>query len=102
VQPTWGRSGDYHLQAGSPAIDAGTQAGAPTTDLDGVPRDTHPTWGAYEWRPTPPPTPGPRIRRRLHPATGPPPEPAPHPLDELPRPAWFVASSPVPASGSWW
>jgi hypothetical protein len=31
-------TGDYHLQAGSPAIDAGTNIGAPTTDVDGKPR----------------------------------------------------------------
>jgi hypothetical protein len=30
--------GDYHLQAGSPAIDAGTSTGAPSTDIDGNPR----------------------------------------------------------------
>jgi uncharacterized repeat protein (TIGR01451 family) len=31
-------TGDYHLAAGSPAIDAGTSLGAPATDLDGVAR----------------------------------------------------------------
>lgn len=31
-------SGDYHLKAGSPAIDAGTNVGAPSTDFDGKPR----------------------------------------------------------------
>ena len=31
-------TGDYHLQNTSPAIDAGTSIGAPTTDLDGNPR----------------------------------------------------------------
>lgn len=31
-------SGDYHLAAGSPAIDAGTSLGAPATDYDGVNR----------------------------------------------------------------
>ena len=30
--------GDLHLQAGSPAIDAGTNSGAPAVDLDGNPR----------------------------------------------------------------
>jgi len=29
---------DYHLKAGSPAIDTGTAADAPATDLDGHPR----------------------------------------------------------------
>ncbi len=31
-------SGDYHLQANSPAIGAGTSVGAPSTDFDGKPR----------------------------------------------------------------
>ncbi|HJP72722.1 MAG TPA: right-handed parallel beta-helix repeat-containing protein [Pseudonocardiaceae bacterium] len=31
-------SGDYHLTAGSPAVDAGTTLGAPDTDYDGTPR----------------------------------------------------------------
>jgi hypothetical protein len=31
-------SGDYHLKAGSPAIDAGVSMNAPTTDFDGKPR----------------------------------------------------------------
>jgi hypothetical protein len=31
-------TGDYHLQSTSPAIDAGTPLGAPTTDFDGVAR----------------------------------------------------------------
>ena len=31
-------AGDFHLQQGSPAIDAGTNTGAPTVDLDGDPR----------------------------------------------------------------
>ena len=33
-------TGDYHLAAGSPAINAGTSQGAPTTDYDGVSRPT--------------------------------------------------------------
>ena len=40
---------DYHLQAGSPAIDAGTLAGAPATDIEGTSRDAAPDMGAYEW-----------------------------------------------------
>ncbi|HKV39674.1 MAG TPA: choice-of-anchor Q domain-containing protein, partial [Blastocatellia bacterium] len=31
-------NGNYHLQAGSPAIDAGSPVGAPATDFDGNPR----------------------------------------------------------------
>jgi predicted GH43/DUF377 family glycosyl hydrolase len=42
-------NGDYHLQAGSPAIDAGTPADAPPLDLDGTPRDVNPDMGAYEY-----------------------------------------------------
>lgn len=42
--------GDFHLQQGSPAIDAGTSAGAPSTDLDGRARsDGHVDIGAYEF-----------------------------------------------------
>jgi predicted outer membrane repeat protein len=40
---------DYHLQAGSPAIDAGTPVGAPATDIEGTPRDVAPDMGAFEW-----------------------------------------------------
>lgn len=46
--PAWGSAGDYHLQPGSPAIDAGTLTSAPAVDLDGRPRDAHPDLGAYE------------------------------------------------------
>jgi hypothetical protein len=42
--------GDYHLQAGSPCIHAGTPSGAPATDLEGTPRDAAPDMGAYEWQ----------------------------------------------------
>jgi hypothetical protein len=42
---------DYHLEAASPAIDAGTPAGAPTRDIEGTPRDATPDLGAYEWTP---------------------------------------------------
>lgn len=38
--PAWGTIGDYHLQADSPAIDAGIDIGI-TTDIDGDPRP----WG---------------------------------------------------------
>jgi len=45
--------GDVHLQAGSPAIDAGSTAEAPETDRDGHPRPTGPAadMGAYEYQP---------------------------------------------------
>lgn len=41
---------DGHLLAGSPAIDAGTAAGAPADDLEGKPRDARPDIGAYEYQ----------------------------------------------------
>jgi List-Bact-rpt repeat protein len=48
-------AGDYHLTAGSPAINAGTPIGAPSYDLDGAPRDTPPDIGAFEFGATPRP-----------------------------------------------
>ncbi len=42
-------NGNYRLQAGSPAIDAGTASGAPGDDLEGKPRDAAPDMGAFEW-----------------------------------------------------
>ena len=39
---------DLHLQAGSPCVNAGTPAGAPTKDMDGAPRDAAPDIGADE------------------------------------------------------
>jgi hypothetical protein len=55
--------GDYHLQPGSPCIDAGTNKGAPSEDIEGKPRPidgdgdgTATTdMGAYEYMPPPPP-----------------------------------------------
>ncbi len=46
-------SGDYHLQSSSPAVDAGTSAGAPSTDFDGYarPYGSAVDIGAYEWHP---------------------------------------------------
>lgn len=38
LSPAWGNEGDYHLQNGSPAVDAGNGQGAPTDDLDHNPR----------------------------------------------------------------
>jgi hypothetical protein len=40
-------SGDYHLQAGSPAINAGSASNAPALDFDGLPRSS-PDIGAFE------------------------------------------------------
>jgi hypothetical protein len=39
---------DPHLQAGSPAVNAGSVEGAPSDDIEGHPRDDHPDIGAYE------------------------------------------------------
>ena len=39
---------DPHLQAGSPAVDAGSVEGAPSDDAEGRPRDATPDIGAYE------------------------------------------------------
>jgi len=55
-------SDDYHLQAGSPCIDTGTDTGAPTEDIEGNPRPidgdiipgTVTDMGAYEFVPPPP------------------------------------------------
>jgi len=41
-------SDDYHLQSGSPCIDAGTPSGAPLYDIEGKKRDEIPDMGAYE------------------------------------------------------
>ncbi|MDZ7338095.1 MAG: right-handed parallel beta-helix repeat-containing protein [candidate division KSB1 bacterium] len=57
VRPAWGTPGDYHVRPGSPAIDAGSTVGAPSDDLEGRTRDSHPDLGAYEfaepWRVSP-------------------------------------------------
>ena len=45
-----GAADDHHLTASSPAVDAGSAAEAPTSDLDGLPRDAAPDIGAYEYR----------------------------------------------------
>ncbi|MGA9762861.1 MAG: choice-of-anchor Q domain-containing protein [Gaiellaceae bacterium] len=42
-------AGDYHLMAGSPAINAGTTIGAPGFDLGGARRDAQPDIGAFEF-----------------------------------------------------
>jgi parallel beta-helix repeat protein len=45
-------NGNYYLQAGSPCIDSGTSEGAPSTDIDGIPRPQGAGYdmGAYERR----------------------------------------------------
>ncbi len=50
VDPAWGEEGDYHLQEGSPAIDAGTNEDAPDDDIEGHIRDAQPDIGAYEYK----------------------------------------------------
>ncbi len=43
---------DLHLQAASPAVDAGSSGGAPAEDIEGRPRGASPDIGAYErWTP---------------------------------------------------
>ncbi|MBU4194374.1 MAG: right-handed parallel beta-helix repeat-containing protein [Actinomycetia bacterium] len=51
VSPAWGTTGDYRLEAGSPAIDSGSGNGAPHTDLDGYVRPYGGGFdmGAYEY-----------------------------------------------------
>jgi hypothetical protein len=50
ISPAWGKTGNYHLQLGSPAIDAGTSLGAPAIDLEGNLRPAGAGYdiGAYE------------------------------------------------------
>ncbi len=51
VAPAWGDTGDYHLEAGSPAVDAGSAEGAPGIDLDLKARPAGNGYdiGAYEY-----------------------------------------------------
>lgn len=42
------QSGDYHVQASSPAVDAGTSTGAPTVDFDNITRSGGIWIGAYQ------------------------------------------------------
>jgi len=50
ADPLFAGAGNYHLQPSSPCIDQGTPVGAPTTDIEGSPRDARPDMGAYEWQ----------------------------------------------------
>ncbi|MCA9290171.1 MAG: hypothetical protein KDA25_03520, partial [Phycisphaerales bacterium] len=61
VDPLFAGPGDYHLGAGSPCVDAGSDDAVPgdvTTDLDGAPRIQGEAvdLGAYERTPSPCPT----------------------------------------------
>jgi hypothetical protein len=57
---------DFHLQASSPAIGAGTNLSSTfTTDADGVSRGASWEIGAYEYAPPPTPTPGSRLAYRF-------------------------------------
>jgi parallel beta-helix repeat protein len=49
---------DFHIQSGSPAINAGYLTGAPTTDISGAARSGNPDIGAYEYGGTTPPPSG--------------------------------------------
>jgi len=61
-------TGNFHLQPGSPAIDAGTATNAPSTDFDGSTRPQAAGFdhGAYEW--VPPTVTSRPARRSRHPA----------------------------------
>ena len=50
VQTGFGTTDDYHVAAGSPAVDAGTAVGAPAVDLEGSSRPQGNGFdiGAYE------------------------------------------------------
>ncbi len=54
VNGTGTHNGDYHLQSGSPAIDAGTSSNGPSTDLDGHARPIGAGYdiGSYEYNST--------------------------------------------------
>lgn len=49
ADPLFVASSDYHLGPASPCINRGTPTGAPSTDVEGTPRDSLPDMGAYEW-----------------------------------------------------
>jgi parallel beta-helix repeat protein len=55
---------NFHLQAGSPAIDLGSASSAPTTDFDGIirPQGTGFDIGAFEYTSTLSPTPTPTLK----------------------------------------
>jgi hypothetical protein len=51
ADPLFVSATDFHLQPGSPCLDAGTAVGAPTTTIDGQTRPNPPSIGAYELTP---------------------------------------------------
>ncbi len=57
VDPLFHSATDFHLQATSPCLSAGTASGAPATDKDGTVRPASPSIGAYELTPSPSPPP---------------------------------------------
>lgn len=104
--PLFAGPADFHVQAGSPLVDAGAAVPAGDLDLDGVsrPRSTAPDIGTYESAFTtaqPPPLPPPAGTPPATPAPpppppppGPPPPPAPLALTALTiEPAAFRAAS---------
>lgn len=96
--PAWGTSGDYHLQASSPAINAGVSTAAPASDLDGLGRDSNPDLGAYEFTggPAPTPTPTPQPTRTPTPT----PAPYPTPTPTAPPPAFrYIVPALIHAPG---
>ncbi len=49
LDPLLASEGDFHLQATSPCIEAGTSQGSPENDIEGNPRGDPPDIGAYEY-----------------------------------------------------
>lgn len=93
-------TGDYHLKAGSIAIDAGVSTNAPSNDIDGHTRPVGKAVdiGPYEYgstgtapSPTPTPTPTPT------PSPTPTPKPSPSPT---PKPSPSPTPTPTPSGGT--
>ena len=73
-------SGDYHLKSTSPAIDAGTSVGAPSTDFDGNPRPQGKGYdiGPYEYSASLGISPTSTLKPTSIPIVHPTPAPTPH------------------------